>query len=371
MKIFHVETGCHLYGGALQVQYLLQGLARQGHQNVLLCDRRSPLAAGAQGLAQVYADDTRGDLDLPLVGRLLRLIRRERPDLLHLHSRRGADLLGGIAGRLAGVPVLLTRRVDNREPRALVPFKYALFDHVVAISQGVAAVLRADGVSAAKITCVPSAVDSDVYRPQRDRAWLAAETGIAPQQPVIGMVAQLIPRKGHRHLLAALPALLTRHPTAQVLLLGRGPLQAQLQADIAAQGLGGRVRMMGFRQDLARLLPCLDLLVHPAEREGLGVSLLQAAACGVPIVASAAGGMPEVVQDNGYLVPPGDVQALAAAITRVLDDPRQAAGMGVLGRALVERRFSVAAMVAGNVAVYRKLLGGHAAVSQPELATVE
>jgi glycosyltransferase involved in cell wall biosynthesis len=129
--------------------------------------------------------------------------------------------------------------------------------------------------------------------------------------------------------------------------------------------------MLGFRDDLTRLLPCLDLLVHPAEREGLGVSLLQAAACGVPIVASAAGGMPEVVQDNGYLVLPGDVPALAAAITRVLDDPQQAARMGVLGRALVERRFSVAAMVAGNLAVYRKLLGGHAALSQPELATVE
>lgn len=371
MKIFHVETGCHLYGGALQVQYLMQGLARLGHDNVLLCDRRSPLAAGAQGMAQVYACDTRGDLDLPLIGRLLRLLRRERPDLLHLHSRRGADLLGGIAGRLAGLPVLLTRRVDNREPRALVPLKYALFDHVVAISQGIAAVLRADGVAAAKISCVPSAVDTDAYRPLRDRAWLAAETGIAPQQPVIGMVAQLIPRKGHRHLLAALPALLTRHPTAQVLLLGRGPLQAQLRADIDAQGLAERVHMMGFRDDLPRLLPCLDLLVHPAEREGLGVSLLQAAACGVPIVASAAGGIPEVVQGNGCLVPPGDVPALADAMTRVLDDRQQAEQMGVLGRALVERRFSIAAMVAGNIAVYRKLLGGHTALPKPGLATVE
>jgi glycosyltransferase involved in cell wall biosynthesis len=371
MKIFHVETGCHLYGGALQVQYLMQGLARLGHRNVLLCDRRSPLAQAAQDVAKVYACDTRGDLDLPLVGRLWRLLRRERADLLHLHSRRGADLLGGIAGRLAGLPVLLTRRVDNREPRALVPLKYALFDHVVAISQGIAAVLRADGVPAARISCVPSAVDTDIYRPQRDRAWLAAETGIAPQQPVIGMVAQLIPRKGHRYLLAALPALLARHPAAQVLLLGRGPLQAQLQADIAAQGLADRVWMMGFRDDLPRLLPCLDLLVHPAEREGLGVSLLQAAACGVPIVASDAGGMPEVVQENGHLVPPGDVAALAAAMACVLDQPAQAARMGELGRALVQRRFSVAAMVAGNLAVYRKLLGGHAALSQPELATVE
>ena len=362
MKIFHVETGCHLYGGALQVQYLMQGLARLGHRQRAAV--RPAQSAGAGGAG-------RGE------GVRLRHPRRPRPAAWSgvcgaccgASGRTCCTCTAG-AGRICwaaspgawpGLPVLLTRRVDNREPRALVPLKYALFDHVVAISQGIAAVLRADGVSAAKISCVPSAVDTDVYRPQRDRAWLAAETGIAPQQPVIGMVAQLIPRKGHRYLLAALPALLARHPAAQVLLLGRGPLQAQLQADIAAQGLAERVRMMGFRDDLPRLLPCLDLLVHPAEREGLGVSLLQAAACGVPIVASDAGGMPEVVQENGHLVPPGDVAALAAAMACVLDEPGQAARMGELGRALVQRRFSVAAMVAGNLAVYRKLLGGHAA----------
>jgi glycosyltransferase involved in cell wall biosynthesis len=173
---------------------------------------------------------------------------------------------------------------------------------------------------------------------------------------VIGMVAQLIPRKGHRHLLAALPAVFARHPDAQVVLLGRGPLLEALHAAIDAHGWQGRVRLLGFRDDLPRLLPCLDLLVHPAEREGLGVSLLQAAACGVPIVASAAGGMPEAVRDNGLLVPPGDVPALASAMTGLLDDPARRTQMGLAGRRLMEQAFSVAAMVAGNVAVYHRLL---------------
>lgn len=155
-----------------------------------------------------------------------------------------------------------------------------------------------------------------------------------------------------------------RHPAAQVVLLGRGPLQGTLQAAIDARGWRGRVHLLGFRDDLPRLLPCLDLLVHPAEREGLGVSLLQAAACGVPIVASAAGGMPEAVRDNGLLVPPADVPALAHAITRLLDDPARRARMGVAGRRLMEQAFSVAAMVAGNVAVYQRLLAQPAPLPQ-------
>jgi glycosyltransferase involved in cell wall biosynthesis len=371
MKIVHVETGCHLYGGALQVQYLMQGLAAHGHDNVLLCDARSPLAQAAAGVARVHAFEVSGDLDLRLAGRLWRLLQREQPDLLHLHSRRGADVMGGLAGRAAGVPVLLSRRVDNREPLALVPLKYALFDHVIAISRGIVAALEADGVAPERISCVPSAVDTDVYQPQRDRAWFEREFGIAPGEPVIGMVAQLIPRKGHRHLLAALPALWARHPHARVLLLGQGPLEAELGADIAARGWQGRVQLAGFRDDLPRLLPCLDVLAHPADREGLGVSLLQAAACGVPLVASAVGGIPEVVRENGFLVPPGDPAALAAALAGVLDDPAAAARMGERGRHWVHGQFSVAAMVAGNLAVYQRMVGGRTALPRPRLAAAD
>lgn len=371
MKIVHVETGRHLYGGALQVQYLMQGLAALGHDNTLLCDARSPLARAATGVARVVAFEVSGDLDLRLAGRLWRVLRRQSPDLLHLHSRRGADVMGGLAGRAAGVPVVLSRRVDNGEPRALVPLKYALFDHVIAISRGIFAALETDGVAPERISCVPSAVDTDVYRPQRDRAWFEREFGIAPDVPVIGMVAQLIPRKGHRHLLAALPALWMRHPDLRVLLLGKGPLEADLHTEIAARGWQGRVRLLGFRHDLPRLLPCLDVLVHPAEREGLGVSLLQAAACGVPLVASAVGGIPEVVRDNGRLVPPGDSATLATALADVLDEPAAAARMGAHGRRWVEQQFSLAAMVTGNLAVYQRLLGGRDALPRPGLAAAD
>ncbi len=119
------------------------------------------------------------------------------------------------------------------------------------------------------------------------------------------------------------------------------------------------MHLPGFRDDLPRILPALDLLVHPASMEGLGVALLQAAACGIPIVAGRAGGIPEIVHDgeNGWLVEPDDSSALAERINTLLDHPEQAAAFGAAGRRLVEQAFSIPAMAAGNLAIYRKTLG--------------
>ena len=180
-----------------------------------------------------------------------------------------------------------------------------------------------------------------------------------PAAPLVGIAAQLIPRKGHDVLFAALADLLPQHPTLRVLVLGRGPLEAELEAHVRSAGIGAVVRFAGFRTDLPRILPCLDVLAHPAWMEGLGIALLEAAACGVPIVASRRGGMPEAVEDgvNGYLIEPGDSAALADRLDRLLRDPALARRMGAAGRQRVEERFAVPRMVEGNYRVYEAVLG--------------
>lgn len=357
--ILHVEAGRHLYGGALQVYYLLRGLKERGFRNILVCPEASAIAEAARDVAEVIALPMAGDLDLRFIARLRRAIRETRPGLVHLHSRRGADVLGGIAARLEKIPVILTRRVDNPEPRLLARLKYRLYDRVLTISEGIRRVLIAEGVPAGKVECVHSAVDSARFRPGCDRTWFNATFGLEPGDRIVGMVAQFIERKGHRHLLAAISTLAREFPRLRVLLFGKGPLQAGVAAHTRDRGLEGCVRFGGFRDDLERVLPCLEILVHPAEMEGLGVSLLQAAACAVPIVASAAGGIPEAVRqgENGLLVPPADPAALTAALAELLRDPDKARRLGGGGRRLVEREFSIAAMVDGNRRVYRELLG--------------
>ena len=355
--LLHVESGRHLYGGALQVQYLLEGLAARGHRNILVCPEDSAIAGAAREVATVYALPMGGDLDWRFVGRLRRLIRAERPDLVHLHSRRGADTLGGLAARLEGVPTLLTRRVDNPEPRWWVGLKYRLYDHVVTISEGIRQVLLAEGLAPERVTCVHSAVDTERYRPGCDGEWFRREFGLAEGEPAVGVVAQLIERKGHRTLLDALPRVVEANPDLRVLLFGQGPLREELEAKVHTDGLEGAVTFAGFRDDLERVLPCLDAVVHPAEMEGLGVSLLQAAACAVPIVTTPVGGIPEAVHDgeNGLLVPPRDAAALADALLRLIQTPGLRVGMGQKGRHVADTMFSIDAMVAGNLAVYKRL----------------
>lgn len=357
MKIVHVETGMHLYGGAQQVAYLLAGLQGHGVDNVLVCPPGAAIGQHFAGSAvKVIETPCSGDLDLGFIGRLKRVLREEQPALVHLHSRRGADVLGGLAARGAKVPSILSRRVDNPESRLVAKLKYGLYSRVVCISQGIADVLLSEGVPADKVRVVRSAVDSAPWTSPEPRAAFCGEFGLPPEPPLVGVVAQLIERKGHRYLFEALAALKEKQAFSLVV-FGQGPLREELESLAQRLGLAERVRFAGFRKDLPRWLGCLDLLVHPALMEGLGVSLLQASSAGVPIIACRAGGMPEAVRDgeNGLLVPPGDSEALRIAIARLLESPAERRRQGETGRELVAREFSAAVMVEGNLRNYREL----------------
>ncbi len=360
MKALHVEAGMHLYGGALQVVFLLRGLKARGVDCVLACPTGSAIATEAAPHARVVEMKMSGDADMGLTGRLRKLIREVRPDVVHLHSRRGSDVWGALAGRLEGVPVVLSRRVDNPEARFVVNLKYRLYDEVVTISDGIRQVLLSEGVPPSKVHCVLSAVDTERYRPDRSHLpWFQGTFGVTDGELTIGMVAQFIARKGHVTLLDALPEVLARHPRLKVILFGQGPLWDEINARVKGDALLSKhVQLPGFRKDLDRVLPCLDVLAHPAHMEGLGVSLLQAAACGVPLVGGRAGGIPEIIQPglNGELITPGDTAALVRELNKLLGSAVLRQRYGQAGRQWVVERFSVDAMVEGNLGVYQRAI---------------
>lgn len=359
MKIIHVETGMHLYGGAQQVAYLLKGLKARGVENLLVCPPRSAIALEARKSGiEVHEIPCNGDLDFRFLSRLIQLFRAEQPELVHLHSRRGADVLGGIAACRTGVHAVLSRRVDNPESRWLLPLKYRMYERVICISEGIAAVLNDQGVDAAKLRVVRSALDPDVWMRAKPRPALDVEFGIAPERLCIGVVAQLIERKGHAVLFDALSQLPAHTPPYQLLIFGQGPLRAELERLVGSFGLRDRVVFAGFRKDLSNWMGALDLMVHPAFAEGLGVSLLQAQAAGLPVIASRVGGIPEAIvhQQTGVLVAPGDAQALSQAIADLLNNRECRVSLGMAGRRRILGEFSVDAMVDGNLAVYRDVL---------------
>jgi glycosyltransferase involved in cell wall biosynthesis len=183
---------------------------------------------------------------------------------------------------------------------------------------------------------------------------------------VLGIVAQLIPRKGHALLLDCLAAIAPQWPQVRLIIFGRGPQEEALRKQVTTLGLAQQVVFAGFRDDLPRWLGALDLLVHPASMEGLGISLLQAAAAGVPVLACRAGGIPEAVADGvtGLLVAANDAPALTAALLRLLQDPALRQHLGTAGPAWIAQEFTAPLMAAGNRAVYTRLIAERPA-SQP------
>ena len=357
--VAHIELGAHLYGGAQQVLYLLEELSKTAVRSVLICPEPSAVgeAARAAGI-EVEAIPYRGDLDWRATKRIVKILTRHQVDLVHVHSRRGADIWGGLAARRLDLPCVLSRRVDNHERPWAVAAKYRLYDHVIAISEGIRDVLIADGLAPHKVSCVRSAVDWDRFQNPSDKAGLTARFDLPEDATVIGIAAQLIPRKGHDVLLEALSDLVQRWPTLQVLVMGKGPSESAIREQICTLDLDRYVQLVGFVEDLEHVLPSLDFLVHPARTEGLGVVLLQAASAGIAVIACDAGGMPEAVtdQETGLLVPPGDVGALTTAIERLLSEPERAEAFGAKGRERMLASFSISAMAQGNVNVYRAVM---------------
>ena len=358
--VVHLETGRFVYGGARQVLYLTQHLPALGVRSTLVCAQGAEIAGKARAAGTAVIElPTIGDADATMVWRFASVLRRLRPDLVHIHSRRGADVWGGLGAKLAGVPALMSRRNDNREARLALWLKYPLYRHIVAVAQGIKDVLVGQGLSPEGITVVHSAIEPALFQHPRPRAELASTFGVDAAQPILGIAAQLIDRKGHSLLFEALQKLAGRHPSVQLIVFGRGPLSQALEAEAAARGLADRVRFAGFRQDLELWIGALDLLVHPAYTEGLANVCLQAGAAGVATIGSRVGGIPEAISENhtGLLVPVGDVDALAAAIDRLLTDDALRARLGAAGPAHVDSDFTAPKMAAGNRAVYRRLLG--------------
>lgn len=356
----HLESGRFLYGGARQVAYLIEELDRLGLENVLVCRPDAELAHSVPAVRAITMP-LHGDLDFGSAFRIERVIRTQRPDIVHVHSRRGVDLFGGLAAWRAGVPAVLTRRVDSHEPAAWARLKYRHYDAVVAISSRIESQLRNEiGIEPGRVARIASAVDTDVYRPDADaRDRLEQRLGPSSEHFLIGMVAQLIPRKGHLCLLESLADVVGDHPEVRVLLFGRGRLEAKIRRRIDSLGLTGHVSLAGFRRDLPELLPGFDLLVHPAAREGLGVAVLEAMACGVPVVASSAGGLVDLVTDDveGMLVAPREPRALARAIDAMIANREGRKRMGSMGRQRVCERFSKAAMAERHRRLYGSILG--------------
>jgi L-malate glycosyltransferase len=291
----------------------------------------------------------RGELDILAALRLARQMRIRNCRLVHFHEAHGLAV-GAPAARRARVPLrFISRRVDfPLKSRS----KYTReIDAIIAISDGVRQVLLDSGVPGSLITVIPSGIDFTPFEPEGPRDLLRREFGFAPDEFLVGIVAALEDHKGHAYLLEASKIVREQAPKVKFIVVGSGSLRLQLDKQARDLGVEDIVFFLGFRDDVPRILASLDLFVLSSHHEGLGSSLLDAMASRLPVVATRAGGIPEVVADRetGLLVPPRDPPALARAILELYRDRELAARLAGRGLEVVHRKFSAEAM-AGRVA---------------------
>jgi glycosyltransferase involved in cell wall biosynthesis len=361
VKILHVETGRHFLGGPQQVIYLVDALAARGIDNLLVCPPGSGIDTVArQHGIRVHNLFCAGDLDLPFAYRLTQFIKAEKPDLVHCHSRRGADVLGGLASSFADVPAVVSRRVDNTELRLVAGLRYRPFRKVIAISAAIADVLEERGIESSRMEVIRDAVDADAFATAPDCAAARREFGIPADAFLLAAAGQLIPRKGHRYLLQAVADLKEQYPRLRLVIFGEGYLANTLRAQATSLDLDGVVQFAGFREDLDDFIACFDLFVHPASAEGMGVVVLKAAAAGIAVVGCDAGGLRESVAngETGLLVPAEDADALRDAIGRLIEDRELRAALGAAGRERMQNLFSIARMAERHISLYESLIDG-------------
>jgi len=274
-----------------------------------------------------------------------------------------SNVSGTLAARWAGVPVVVSQVHSLHEwtslRRQFVGGRvFRLVDMVVAVSSAV----REDLVArfpfvAQRCVTIHNGVDMLRFSPGGSRG-MREVVGAGAGDVVIGTVARLVPVKGLEYLLQAAGILLKKYANLRFVVVGSGGLRGRLEELARDLGILGRVVFVGGCDDVVPWLSSFDMLVLPSLTEGFGVSVLEACACGLPVVVTKVGGLAEIVQDgvNGWLVPPANPRELAEAIGCLVRYPEKRVQMGMAGRRMVEERFSLEAILREWRMLYEGLL---------------
>lgn len=362
MNILLLDTSKEMRGGQRQLCYLAPALLARGVSITVAARPGSPLAGRLRelGIPVFFINPSFEGSPAAAYG-LGRWMRRHRVALVNAQSSHDHTLAWFATRFLSKTPCrLVTRRVDFSPGGSLFHKKKYLkgADHYIAISAAIAGVLTNYGIPEGRVHIIRSCVEPKARVPNA-RGLILEELGIPEGASLIGDVAELVDHKGHNYLLQAFSRLLADRPDSHLLLVGDGPLRGELESLSRSLRCRHRVHFLGRRNDVARILSALDLFVMTSHLEGLCTSILEAMSLHIPVVATRAGGIPEIVRDGvtGLLADNKTPESIALMISRTLEDPEGAKRRAKKAHDMVMEEFTVENMAAKTAALYHELCG--------------
>lgn len=325
-RVLHLSTARTWRGGEQQLAYLAEDLQAAGITQLVVCARRSPMQESCERNHFGHrALGFHASFDPPNAYRLSRIAKEWQADLLHAHDSHG-HTTAILANTLFGMrlPLVVSRRVDfpiSSGLSARWKYGHTSVKRILCVSDAIKAIMARDVPRPEVLRTVHDGIDPKRFAHGADgrlHQLLQLDAGV----PLVGNVAALAPHKDLFTFIDMAALLHARMPEVRFVLIGEGELRDRLEKHAASRNMHGILHFTGFRNDVERLLPELDVMAMTSRTEGLGTSILDAFAAGVPVVATAAGGIPEVVTDKetGLLRPVGNAPALADAVEQVLTE---------------------------------------------------
>ena len=360
MKILHLSSEKTWRGGEQQIAYLIEELSQQGVKNLVACRKNSAFEDYCKRKELRYFSlPFSNSLDFRTAAALKKICKSEAPNLMHLHSSKshGIAVLSGWIGNRT--PMVLSRRVDfplKKNWLSQQKYNHSNIRRILCVSDAIKAMVQEGIRDQDKATTVYSGIDLKKFATTKGTS-LRTRFNIPENFFLVGNTSAIAPHKDYYTFVNTVEELEKAHFPAYYFIIGSGPLEQEIKAYVEEKGLDKKIIFTGFLSNINEVLPELDLFLMTSKTEGLGTSLLDAFACKVPVVATAAGGIPEIVQHKktGLLAPVGNSIALSQEVQQLLQSPN-------LRGTLVKNAYQLVQQFDKNVTaqktleIYRKVL---------------
>ena len=368
VRVLQLTSSLGFYGAEQMIMTLVNALDRESFDvRLATLEKKRTSSTAIVSAARAAGIDAvtlpcRGWFDWDAIQSLKSLVEQEKIEILHCHEPK-SRLYGAVVSRMTGIPMIATHHLwtgQNFRTRLVESIDAAVLhgcDKVIAVSSSVAESIRRARVSPNRIEVIPNGIDLRSFKDDFDTDEVRASLGIPAGVPVIGAVGRLDIQKGHERLIEAAKKVTDAGEDAFYVILGEGVERPRLEALVTDLGLSGRVLLPGYRSDIRPYLAMMDVFAMPSRREGTPMALLEAMAMRRPVVATAVGGVPDVLRDGmDGLVLPENGAGLSDALLKLLRDPAFARQMARIGRRRVETEFSSLRMAGRYEDVYRRCL---------------